>query len=75
LDDLSEYLAVSSTDESDEDDNGDMIENLEDLSKRILEKKDKKVETVWEQLLRRQIEKEKSKEKRGPRVQRMLVNN
>ncbi|KAG0469174.1 hypothetical protein HPP92_018502 [Vanilla planifolia] len=113
LDDLSEYLAVSSTDESDEDDNGDMIESnndvgfskdkrrkyrdaerlrallepnnssdtdegennkdmeitfntdLEDLSKRILEKKGKKVETVWEQLLRRQIEKRKARKKRS----------
>lgn len=36
---------------------------LEDLSKRILEKKDKKSETVWEAVLRKKSEKKKARKK------------
>lgn len=49
----------SGTDQSENDLDMEITFNtgLEDLSKRILEKKDKKSETVWEQVLRKQKEK------------------
>lgn len=55
---------------SDKDDNDQDMEitfntGLEDLSKRILEKKDKKQETVWEQVLRKRNEKRKARKNRS----------
>ncbi|CAN4083479.1 unnamed protein product [Withania somnifera] len=53
------------SDGNDEDDDQDMEvtfnTGLEDLSKRILEKKDKQSETVWEAYLRKKREKKKSR--------------
>lgn len=53
----------SNTDQSDNDKNMEITFNtgLEDLSKRILEKRDKKTETVWEQVLRKRSEKKKAR--------------
>lgn len=56
------YRALLQSDEDDEEDGGQDMEvtfntGLEDISKRILEKKDKKSETVWEAYLRKRREK------------------
>lgn len=63
------YLALlqsgDGSDEDDEDEGQDMEvtfnNGLEDLSKRILEKKDKKSETVWEAYLKKKREKKKAR--------------
>ncbi|CAH1421628.1 unnamed protein product [Lactuca virosa] len=59
-------LQSNSDSDSDDDDTGMDMEvtfntGLEDLSKKILEKKDKKSETVWEANLRKQKEKKKAR--------------
>ncbi|XVE80554.1 hypothetical protein DITRI_Ditri14bG0149400 [Diplodiscus trichospermus] len=67
------YLALlQSGDGSDEDgkDDGQDMEvtfntGLEDISKRILEKKDKEGETVWEAYLRKRREKKKAKKNKS----------
>ncbi|KAI3697760.1 hypothetical protein L6452_30857 [Arctium lappa] len=56
--------------DEDEDDNGMDMEvtfntGLEDLSKKILEKKDKKSETVWDAYLRKKKEKKKARKNRS----------
>ncbi|XP_039127604.1 pre-rRNA-processing protein ESF1 [Dioscorea cayenensis subsp. rotundata] len=55
--------------DSDKDDGKDMEitfnTGLEDLSKRILEKRDKKSETVWETVLRKRKEKKAARKKRS----------
>nr|GLL26246.1 pre-rRNA-processing protein ESF1 [Ipomoea trifida] len=57
------------SDGSDKDDHGDMEvtfnTGLEDLSKRILEKKDKQSESVWEAYLRKKKEKKKARKNRS----------
>lgn len=57
------------SDDGDDDGDQDMEvtfnTGLEDLSKRILEKKDSKSETVWEQHLRRMKEKKKARKNRS----------
>ncbi|KAK9284848.1 hypothetical protein L1049_024028 [Liquidambar formosana] len=57
------------SDEEGEDDGQDMEvtfnTGLEDISKRILEKKDKKSETVWEAHLRKRSEKKKARKNRS----------
>ncbi|KAL0909701.1 hypothetical protein M5K25_020592 [Dendrobium thyrsiflorum] len=57
----------SDTDESKNDKDMEITFNtgLEDLSKRILEKKDKKIETAWDQVLRRRSEKRKARQNRS----------
>ncbi|XP_020270549.1 pre-rRNA-processing protein esf1-like [Asparagus officinalis] len=60
----------SGSDKDDDEDNDQEMEitfntGLEDLSKRILEKKDKKSETVWEQVLRKRSEKRKARKNRS----------
>ena len=54
---------ASGSDKDDDDQDMEITFNtgLEDLSKRILEKKDKKSETVWEQVLRKRSEKRKAR--------------
>lgn len=55
--------------DADHDDDKDMEitfnTELEDLGKRILEKKDKKSETVWEAVLRKRSEKKKARKRRS----------
>ncbi|CAK9143562.1 unnamed protein product [Ilex paraguariensis] len=56
--------------DGDEEDGGQDMEvtfntGLEDISKQILEKKDKKSETVWEAYLRKRSEKKKAKKNRS----------
>ncbi|KAJ0981129.1 hypothetical protein J5N97_009384 [Dioscorea zingiberensis] len=55
--------------DSDKDDGKDMEitfnTGLEDLSKRVMEKRDKKSETVWEAVLRKKKEKKAAKKKRS----------
>lgn len=56
------------SDENDEEDHDMEVTfntGLEDLSKRILEKKDRKSETVWEAYLRKRREKKKAGKKRS----------
>lgn len=57
------------SDEDEEDDGMDMEvtfnTGLEDLSKKILEKKDKKSETVWDAYLRKKKEKKKARKNRS----------
>lgn len=52
-------------DDADQDMEVTFNTDLEDLSKRILEKKDKKSETVWEAYLRKRKEKKKSRKNRS----------
>lgn len=68
------YLALlKSGDGSDEDDDEDNVQDmevtfnsgLEDLSKRILDKKDDKSETVWAATLRKRREKKKARKNRS----------
>lgn len=60
---------IQSGDGSDADDDGDkdmevtFNTGLEDISKRILEKQDKKSETVWEAYLRKRSEKKKARKR------------
>lgn len=62
---------LQSRDDSDADHNDDkdmeitFNTELEDLSKRVLEKKDKKSETVWEAVLRKRSEKKKARKRRS----------
>nr|XP_010917202.1 pre-rRNA-processing protein ESF1 [Elaeis guineensis] len=62
---------LQSGDDSDADRNDDkdmeitFNTELEDLGKRILEKKDKKSETVWEAVLRKRSEKKKARKRRS----------
>ncbi|KVH92257.1 pre-rRNA-processing protein esf1 [Cynara cardunculus var. scolymus] len=63
---------LQSGDGSDEDEDDDGIDmevtfntGLEDLSKKILEKKDKKSETVWDAYLRKKKEKKKARKNRS----------
>ncbi|XP_059645300.1 pre-rRNA-processing protein esf1 [Cornus florida] len=56
--------------EGDDDEDGQDMEvtfntGLEDISKKILEKKDKKLETVWEAYLRKRSEKKKARKNRS----------
>lgn len=55
--------------DQDEEENQDMEvtfnTGLEDLSKRILEKKDRKSESVWEAYLRKRLEKKRSRKNRS----------
>jgi len=58
---------ASGSDKDDDDQDMEITFNtgLEDLSKRILEKKDRKSETVWEQVLRKRSEKRKARKHRS----------
>lgn len=66
---LQSQAANGSESDSDKDDGKDMEitfnTGLEDLSKRILEKRDKKSETVWETVLRKSKEKKAARKKRS----------
>lgn len=57
----------SGSDKDDDDRDMEITFNtgLEDLSKRLLEKKEKKSETVWEQVLRKRSEKRKARKHRS----------
>lgn len=62
-------LSGEQSDENNEDENQDMEvtfnTGLEDLSKRLLEKKDTQSETVWEAYLRKRREKKKARKNRS----------
>lgn len=63
-------LVQSGDGSEDENDNGQEMEvtfntGLEDLSNKILEKKDKKSETVWDAYLRKRTEKKKARKSRS----------
>ncbi|XP_073005254.1 pre-rRNA-processing protein esf1 [Typha latifolia] len=55
----------SDADKSDKDMEITFNTELEDLSKRIIEKKDRKSETVWEAVLRKRSEKKKARKRRS----------
>ncbi|KAJ8500582.1 hypothetical protein OPV22_011134 [Ensete ventricosum] len=69
IEELRALLLSQNDSDGDKSDDKDMEitfnTELEDLSKRILEKKDKKSETVWEAVLRKRSEKKKARKSRS----------
>ncbi|RWW05407.1 hypothetical protein GW17_00031319 [Ensete ventricosum] len=69
IEELRSLLLSQNDSDGDKSDDKDMEitfnTELEDLSKRILEKKDKKSETVWEAVLRKRSEKKKARKSRS----------